>query len=258
MAQRLSDFPETVMINGTRQPSPYIAKRDGKFWCLPCNVSLDNAAHLDRKPHKSKAWWRCFGRTDRGYEQRARAPQVDWDTREHTYKFWSNSPTDDNGGAHQGGDHQAEGGAHQGQFAQAAQQAQSAQGDGSPADPDPSGPRHYSLDDDGLVPQIAAAIHGLQGEITATKGEIMENLQGAATKIDIQGVATKIDTLTETIQGAVTKIDGAEAKIDALTEEVKTLVNIVSAMAPRGAQGLRALGGSASTGALTTPWNQHQ
>ena len=95
MARAARTHPEFVMTtSGLRVPSPYLEKRDDQWWCLACDTLLANAEHLAKKTHRNKAWYWCFGCTDAGYEQRARAPSVDFDTREITPKFWSNSPTD--------------------------------------------------------------------------------------------------------------------------------------------------------------------
>ena len=95
MARAARTHPEFVMTtSGLRIPSPYLEKRDDHWWCLACDTLLANAEHLAKKTHRNKAWYWCFGCTDAGYEQRARAPSVDFDTREITPKFWSNSPTD--------------------------------------------------------------------------------------------------------------------------------------------------------------------
>ena len=95
MARAARTHPEFVMTtSGLRIPSPYLEKRDDHWRCLACDTLLANAEHLQKKTHRNKAWYWCFGCTDAGYEQRARAPSVDFDTREITPKFWSNSPTD--------------------------------------------------------------------------------------------------------------------------------------------------------------------
>lgn len=95
MARRAITFPEYGYVNDSKVPSPYINKRDDRWWCLACECSLDNANHLTKPSHKTKAWYWCFGCKDVGYEQRARAPLFDWERREITPKFWSNSPTED-------------------------------------------------------------------------------------------------------------------------------------------------------------------
>ena len=99
MARRHVEWPETICVsNGQRVPSPYIQSSPSgpsDFYCQPCKQPLSSANHLLKKQHLTKAWFWCYGCTDSGYQQRAKAPHVVWETRETNERYWRDSPSSD-------------------------------------------------------------------------------------------------------------------------------------------------------------------
>ena len=223
---RKATYPEYVYdADGNRVPSPYVEQRYGSWFCLACDCSLDNAQHLEKKTHKTRAWYWCFGCTDRGYEQRARAPTIVWDSQELTPKFWSNSPTDVPMPA------AADGAAGGGQWTNAAQQAIQDQ-----------------------EPPAAAA-----GAAIASPPGLVHSEDTKAILAEIEKsrdeLANEIATVKRTI---ATHSSEVEDKIEQLAAAIAGISAILNDMCPRGTSGLRTLSGSASAGSLTVPYDQHR
>ena len=244
--------PEFVMTRaGLRVPSPYIEQRGVGWWCLSCDCSLDNAAHLEKKTHRNKAWYWCFGCTDRGYEQRARAPFIDFDSREVTPKFWSNSPTE-----------MQVDGAPGAQWATAAQQAlpapqepayvpaaAAAAAPGTPPYP-PPGVEEPPLQR--LRDRPDWVYEGHSDDATAILKEI---------ETSRDEIAKEMATMKEQIATLSTEL---EDKIQQLAASIASISAILNHMYPRGAAGLRTLSGSASDPHFSVrtlgggPYDQHR
>ena len=238
-----SEYHEYMYTSdGQRVPSPYASPRAGNaWWCLACECSLDNAQHLEKKNHKVRAWWWCFGCTERGYEQRARAPGIVWDSQELTPKFWSNSPTDD---------------APQ-QFARAAQQAQQQQQQfPAPyaAEPPPG------IDDVHMKSRSSAGDQHQQVIIDADL--FQDSINGL--KDDMRASR---DELANEVAHMKERIAELKGTTEELVEVVQGISKIMNALYPRGAVGVRTLSSSASAGTLPTlgamppgpqgPYDQH-
>ena len=197
--------------DGIRAPSPYVEPRAGNaWWCLACECSLDNAQHLEKRRHKTNAWYWCFGCTDLGYEQRARAPDIVWETQEITPKFWSNSPTDD---------------APQ-QFAHAAQQAQQ---------------QHHQL----LAPYAAVAggIHEPPGLDPAA--DVHMRSRSSAAPSGVEEHKSSIDKVQQAIDEQQSSIVELKKVVEELVQEAQGIKKIIT---PPCTLGARACSCSASAG----------
>ena len=233
--------PEFVMAtSGLRVPSPYVEQRGQGWWCLACNCSLDNAEHLEKKTHVNRAWYWCFVCTDRGYEQRARAPAINFDTREITPKFWSNSPMDVDSPAPAGGQWAA---AAAGAAAAAAEEADAGSGLQDPAAAADAAAAAGSGGQDPAAATIAPA-PGLQpmrnspgwkyeGHSDDTE-DILKEIENSRT--EIAGLKEQVATLGTELEDKIEQLAGAIAGISA----------ILNQMYPRGTAGVRTLSSSAS------------
>ena len=245
--------PEWITTtHGVKVPSPYIEQRSvGSWWCLACDCPLDNPQHLDKKSHRTKAWYWCFGCTDRGYEQRARAPNVRFDTRELTPKFWSNSPTDDDPAAGT-------------MWATAAQQDDQQQQQPAAAVPSSrwSTAAQQPQQQQVQQQQASASDAGNDTPIAAQPPPGLQHRDTAAILAEIEKTAAEVANIKVAIATLSTDIATLRTDITTLSTDIKASISgfssILNDMIPRGVSGVRGMSSSASAGALKTPSKPHR
>ena len=284
----MTQWPETMIVDGQRVNSPYIVMRNGEFWCGACRVRLQAPQHLSKPQHNRKVWYWCFGCTDKGYTQAPHCAGADFESREVNDRYWRDSPGSDEG---QGQQRQAFTARAAGAAGTRPDNAEPSQEPGAVAtnyDLAATDSNHEAIENimERIVSdQVQALLDTLENKkllvgdqvlADRTHTEHLETLEYRKLLADalheqenaLNGILhtqeEQMKVMTS-IQAEMHKMQGemlAQMKVQAeMLAEVKAVENVVNSLCPRGNShrrrgGCNTLGTSASTGSLQ-PYNQH-
>ena len=293
----MTEWPETLIVNGQRVNSPYIVKNNGEFWCAACKVRLMSPQHLAKRQHVNKVWNWCYGCTDGGWNQKPKCEGAVFDSREVNDRYWRDSPGSD--------EVQRQGG--QAFSARAAlasgEPPGNVQSGGSSSDDQVIGGIKTIISDlaelatrgqaqlsdtleyrkllaDAMEEQqltvgmIRADVQEQEKVMKAIKADIQQQVEvQQSTQAEMQKMQEQIEVM-KSIKVDMQKMEGemlaqmrvqAEmlVEVKATNHKVTQVESVVNSLCPRGHSfrrrgEVKTLGASASTGSLLVPYNQHQ
>ena len=293
----MTQWPETMIVDGQRVNSPYIVMRNGEFWCGACRVRLQAPQHLSKPQHNRKVWYWCFGCTDSGYTQAPHCAGADFESREVNARYWRDSPSSDET---QGQQRQAFTARAAGAAGTRLDNAEPSQEPGAVAtnyDLAATDSNHEAIENimERIVSdQVQALLDTLENKkllvgdqvlADRTHTEHLETLEYRKlladalheqenalngilhTQEEQMKVMTSIQAEMHKMQGEMLAQMRVQAEmlveVKATNHKVTQVESVVNSLCPRGHSfrrrgEVKTLGASASTGSLLVPYNQHQ